>query len=53
MDLKPDIALVDDAEAAQMRKPVGAAEAVGNGRWGAVAMTGLVRRQHPLAKRGL
>ena len=52
MALKADIVLVDEVEAAQMRQPIGAAKAVGEGRRIAVAVAGLVERQHHIAPAG-
>jgi hypothetical protein len=50
--LEPDIVLVDDVEAAQMRQPIGAAKAIGESRRIAVAMAGLVQRQHHITPAG-
>ncbi len=50
--LEADIVLVDDVEAAQMRQPVRAAEAVGEGGRVAIAVAGLVEGEHHIAAAG-
>ena len=52
MALEADIVLVDDVEAAQMRQPIGAAKPVGEGGRVAVAVAGLVEREHHIAAAG-
>ena len=52
MALEADIVLVDDVEAAQMCEAIGAAETVGEGGRVAVAVAGLVERQHDIAAAG-
>ncbi len=52
MPLKPDIGLVDEVEAAQVSQSVGTAEPVGEGRRVAVAVAGLVEREHHIAAAG-
>ena len=52
MAFEADIVLVDDVQAAQVGEAVGAAEAVGEGRRVAVAVAGLVERQHHVAATG-
>lgn len=50
--LQPDIVLVDDVEAAQMREPIGSAKAIGEGGRIAVAMAGLVEGEHHITAPG-
>jgi hypothetical protein len=50
--LEPDIVLVDDVEAAQVRQPIGSAKTAGEGRWIAVAMAGLVEGEHHVTPAG-
>jgi hypothetical protein len=50
--LQPNIVLVDDVEASQIDQPVRTAKPVGEGRRIAVAVAGLVERQHHITPAG-
>ena len=52
MTLEADIVLVDDVEAAQIGQPIGPAKPIGEGRRIAVAVAGLVQRQHHITPAG-